>query len=83
MTEHKMENRMIDIYSRNFAKQDIKYTMMAMMLDMELIKRRLKEYEIQNVSIYGTGPLGVQLYRAISNIVNVLVFRDKRIILTI
>jgi hypothetical protein len=69
-------DRMIDIYSRNFAKQDIKYTMMAMMLDPKLIDRRLEEYKIKKAAIYGAGPLGVQFYRAIEDKVEVTAFVD-------
>lgn len=57
-------NELIDYYSRIFAKQDLKFTMMGMLLDTKLVAKRLKEFGMDRFFIFGTGPLGIQALRA-------------------
>lgn len=64
MNSEDRRNEIIDYYSRIFAKQDLKFTMMGMLLDTKLVARRLREFELDRFFIFGTGPLGMQALRA-------------------
>ncbi len=68
---------LIDYYSRMFAKQDLKFTMMGMLLDRGLVDRRREENNLTDIYIFGTGPLGVQSLRALEDKVNIVGFIDE------
>ena len=67
---------LIDYYSRAFATQDLKFTMMGMLLDDDLVNQRIEEYDLKSVYIYGTGPIGVQFYKVVREKTDVRGFID-------
>ena len=67
-------NELIDVYAGDFARRDLSYTLMGMMLDRSLIRSRLKDFDVQSVYIYGGNSLGVQLYRCIKDYCKVKAF---------
>ena len=61
LEKEQYKDRIIDCYSRDFAVRDMKFTMMGMMLDSRLLKKRFCDFGVKSFFIYGTGPLGIQL----------------------
>ncbi len=53
------------------------YEMMGQMLDRAYVKKRIEMMNVSHVYIYGGGYLGIQLYNAINQFVNVLSVVDK------
>lgn len=70
-------DKLIDYYSQRFATQDLKFNMMGMLLDTQLIARRIKEFSLDSFYIFGTGPLGLQAYNATVNKCKILGFIDE------
>ena len=77
MQDEDKKDDLIDYYSRMFAKQDLKFTMMGMLLDRGLVDRRREENGLTDIYIFGTGPLGVQALRALEDTVNIVGFIDE------
>lgn len=65
------ESEIFDLYAERYQIAHLNYQMMAAMLDKSFMRKRIREYKIQEMYIYGGGPLGVQLYYAISEEVKV------------
>lgn len=70
-------DKLIDYYSQRFATQDLKFNMMGMLLDDQLINRRIKDFSMDSFYIFGTGPLGLQVYNATVNKCKILGFIDE------
>ena len=68
---------LLDLYAQGFDLFSLSYEMMGKMLDKESLKKRLKAMHISDVYIYGGGYLGIQLYNAINDFINVLNVVDK------
>ncbi len=60
----------LEIYSSS-------YGMMGQMLDKEYVKNRIEMLALSEVYIYGGGYLGIQLYNAVKQYVNVIDIVDK------
>ena len=53
------------------------YEMMGKLLDQNQIASRIEELKIEELYIYGGGYLGIQLYRAVEGLANILSIVDK------
>lgn len=75
-----MENKddLIDMYgyqSQIFSKS---YYMMGWLLDDNFVRKAVEKKGLSDVYIYGGAYLGIQLYRALSPLVNVVSVVDKK-----
>ncbi len=71
------EEEIFELYVRDYRIETLCYKMMGELLETEWVKERLQLYNIQSLYIYGGGYLGVQLYNAVYNMVNVKAVVDK------
>jgi len=71
------EEEIFELYVRDYRIESISYKMMGRLLETGWVRKRIELYHIEDVYIYGGGYLGIQLYNAISNIVNVKAVLDK------
>ena len=72
----KDKNELIDIYGYQAEIYVKSYTMMGRLLYPDFVKQITENGNLSDIYIYGGGYLGIQLYRAISPIVNVLSLVD-------
>lgn len=72
-----IEEQIIDEYTWHYRIETESYKMMGKMLDEEMVRERLKQYNISDVYIYGGTYLAAQLYRAIKEHVNVRAIVDR------
>lgn len=75
-----MENKdaLIDLYGYRAEIFSKSYYMMGRLLDKNFVKKEVERKQLSDVYIYGGGYLGIQLYRALSPLVNVLSLVDIR-----
>lgn len=71
------EEEIFDLYVKDYRIESSCYNMMGRMLETEWMKERLELFNIESLYIYGGGYLGVQLYNAIHNMVDVKAVVDK------
>ena len=62
-----IKDEIIDAYTWHCRIEAASYKMMGEMLDDEMVRKRLKRWQISDVYIYGGTYLAAQLYRAIKN----------------
>lgn len=74
----KDKDELIDIYGYQAEIYGKSYSMMGRLLDPNFVKQMTEKGNLSDIYIYGGGYLGIQLYRAISPIVNVLSLVDKK-----
>ncbi len=74
----KDKDELIDIYGYQAEIYGKSYIMMGRLLDPDFVKQMTEKGNLSDIYIYGGGYLGIQLYRAISPIVNVLSLVDKK-----
>ena len=72
------KDELIDVYGYQTEVYTKSYNMMGRLLDNNFVKREVKRREWSDIYIYGGGYLGIQLYRVISPLVNVLSLVDKK-----
>ena len=72
------KDELIDVYGYQTEVYTKSYNMMGRLLDNNFVKREVKRREWSDIYIYGRGYLGIQLYRVISPLVNVLSLVDKK-----
>ena len=72
------KDELIDVYGYQTEVYTKSYNMMGRLLDNNFEKREVKRREWSDIYIYGGGYLGIQLYRVISPLVNVLSLVDKK-----
>ncbi|MCM1178995.1 MAG: hypothetical protein NC347_01970 [Clostridium sp.] len=72
-----IEEEIFELYVRDYRIETLCYHMMGRLLDIEWVKERLLLYDIESLYIYGGGYLGVQLYNAVHDMVNVKAIVDK------
>lgn len=71
------EEEIFELYVKDYRIENFCYNMMGKLLETERVKERLQLYNIQSLYIYGGGYLGVQLYNAVHDMVNVKAIVDK------
>lgn len=71
------EEELFELYVKDYRIQTHCYNMMGQLLDTEWVRKRLQLYNIQSLYIYGGGYLGVQLFNAVHDMVNVKAVVDK------
>ena len=71
------KEEIFELYVKDYRIETFCYNMMGKLLETEMVKERLQLYDIQSCYIYGGGYLGVQLYNAVHNMVNVKAVVDK------
>lgn len=74
----KDKDELIDIYGYQAEIYGKSYSMMGRLLDPNFVKQMTEKGNLSDIYIYGGGYLGIQLYRAISHVVNVLSLVDKK-----
>ena len=72
------KDELIDVYGYQTEVYTKSYNMMGRLLDNNFVKSEVKRREWSDIYIYGGGYLGIQLYRVISPLVNVLSLVDKK-----
>lgn len=72
-----IKDTIIDEYTWHCRIEAESYKMMGKMLDEDMVRERLKQYNISDVYIYGGTYLAAQLYRAIKGHVNVRAIVDR------
>ena len=77
------EDELFELYVRDYRIEELSYKWMGKLLERERIKKRIDYYDIHELYIYGGGYLGVQLYNAVSDMVNVIGVVDKKGILSV
>jgi len=75
--------KLLDYYEKDYKIALNSYKMMGKMLDKKSVEKALRELKIERVYIYGGGYLGIQLYNAINELVNVKAIVDKSGVLSI
>ena len=70
-------NELLDANAYEMEIASAGYEMMGRMLDHRAVISRLKENELTEFYIYGGGYLGIQLYQAVYNEINVISIVDK------
>lgn len=68
---------LLDIYASELDLYLSSYEMMGRMLDKEYLKGRIELLGLSEMYIYGGGYLGIQLYNAVNQFVDVLSIVDK------
>lgn len=68
---------LLDYYAEDYKIESYSYKMMGKLLEVDKIKKRLEIYGIQELYIYGGGYLGVQLYNAVKDYIDVKAVVDK------
>lgn len=77
------EDELFELYVRDYRIEELSYKWMGKLLERERIKKRIDYYDIHELYIYGGGYLGVQLYNAVCDMVNVIGVVDKKGILSV
>lgn len=72
------KDELIDIYGYQAEVFSKSYYMMGRLLDKRFVKNEIERRKWSDIYIYGGGYLGIQLYRAMSPIINVLSVVDKK-----
>jgi hypothetical protein len=72
-----IKDEIIDAYTWHCRIEAASYKMMGEMLDDEMVRKRLKRWQISDVYIYGGTYLAAQLYRAIKNYTKVRAVVDR------
>lgn len=72
-----IEYKIFEYYVEEKDIASFSYTMMGKLLETSNIKKRVKLWNIREMYIYGGGYLGIQLYNAVKDIVNVMAVVDK------
>ena len=70
-------DKLLDIYAHELDIFSSSYEMMGQMLNREYVKNRIEMFGLSDVYIYGGGYLGIQLYNALKQFVNILSVVDK------
>lgn len=73
----RIEEQIIDEYTWHCRIEAESYKMMGKMLDEEMVKERLEQYNISDVYLYGGTYLAAQLYRAIKKYTKVKAIVDQ------
>jgi len=68
---------LFDIYVQGYECSQFSYSVMGKLLDEELVNNIVKKHELGDIYIYGGGYLGIQLYNALKDIINVKGIIDK------
>lgn len=71
------EEEIFELYVKDYRIETLCYNMMGKLLETEWVGERLQLYNVQSLYIYGGGYLGVQLYNAVHDMVNVKAVVDK------
>lgn len=71
------EEEIFDLYVRECRIESISYKLMGKLLEKEHIRERIELYKIDSLYIYGGGYLGIQLYNAVCDMVDVKGVVDK------
>lgn len=71
------KDELLELYLRESDLLFSCYEMMGRLLDKKQIEKRVKELELKKIYIYGGGFLGLQLYRAVENLLTVIAVVDK------
>ncbi|MCI8269482.1 MAG: hypothetical protein HFG55_07470 [Lachnospiraceae bacterium] len=71
------EEELIGLYADEIDIITACYEMMGKLLDQNQIASRIEELKIEELYIYGGGYLGIQLYRAVEGLANILSIVDK------
>lgn len=72
------KDELIDIYGYQAEVFSKSYYMMGRLLDKRFVKNEIERRKWSEIYIYGGGYLGIQLYRAMSPMINVLSVVDKK-----
>jgi hypothetical protein len=72
------KDELIDIYGYQAEIFSKSYYMMGRLLDKCFVKNEIERRKWSDIYIYGGGYLGIQLYRAMSPMINVLSIVDKK-----
>ena len=72
-----IKDEIIDAYTWHCRIEAASYKMMGEMLDDEMVRKRLKRWQISDVYIYGGTYWAAQLYRAIKNYTKVRAVVDR------
>lgn len=68
---------LLEIYLDELDITNACYEMMGRLLDREHVASRVKQMNLKNVYIYGGGYMGIQLYRAVNDLVHVISIVDQ------
>lgn len=68
---------LIDAYAENMELSFCKFELMGKMLNVNLIKERIKKLSVSELYIYGGGYLGIQCYLSIFHLIKVLALIDR------
>lgn len=71
------EYEIFEYYAEEKNIESFSYKMMGKLLETSNVKKRIEAYNIKDLYIYGGGYLGVQLYNAVKDIVNIKAIVDK------
>ncbi len=71
------EYKILECYAEEKNIESFSYKMMGKLLETSNIKKRVYAYKIKELYIYGGGYLGIQLYNAVKDIVNIKAVVDK------
>lgn len=72
-----IQQDLIDAYMIDMEILSNKYELMVKMLNIQLLQSRIKLLGVSELYIYGGGYSGIQLYRSLKNLVQVLAIVDK------
>lgn len=72
-----IEENLLELYMRDYEIEWYSYHMMGKLLESKWVKKRVELYNLQSLYIYGGGYLGVQLYKAVEDMVNIKAVVDK------
>lgn len=70
-------DELLSIYSKQIDILSVSYDMMGKLLDKKRIKKNIEHLNLSDVYIYGGGYLGIQLYHAINEWVNIISVVDR------
>lgn len=72
-----IQQDLIDAYTIDMEILSNKYELMVKMLNIQLLQSRIELLGVSELYIYGGGYSGIQLYRSLKNLVQVLAIVDK------
>lgn len=68
---------LLDFYMDELDTKNACYEMMGRLLDREHIASRIKQLDLKKVYVYGGAYMGIQLYRALNDLTQVVAIVDK------
>jgi hypothetical protein len=70
-------NKLFDLYMDELDIKNECYELMGQLLNRPFIKKQVKKFDVHKVYVYGGGFIGIQLYRELENIAEVVSVVDK------